>query len=61
MPSGEIFTSPVEDSAEGWIRFTYPAIYSAREVEGIELPSKMEKLWQHAQKERSVSAQRARY
>ncbi|MCO5185540.1 MAG: aminopeptidase [Anaerolineae bacterium] len=37
MPSGEIFTSPVEDSAEGWIRFTYPAIYSAREVEGIEL------------------------
>ena len=37
MPSGEIFTSPVEDSAQGWIRFTYPAISSGREVEGIEL------------------------
>ncbi|HUS83539.1 MAG TPA: aminopeptidase [Anaerolineales bacterium] len=37
MPSGEIFTSPIEDSVEGWIRFTYPAIYLGREVEGIEL------------------------
>ncbi len=37
MPSGEIYTSPVEDSAEGWVRFSYPAIYSGREVEGIEL------------------------
>jgi aminopeptidase len=37
MPSGEIFTSPIEDSAEGWVRFSYPAIRQAREVEGIEL------------------------
>jgi aminopeptidase len=37
MPSGEIYTSPVEDSVEGWVRFSYPAIYSAREVEGVEL------------------------
>ena len=37
MPSGEIFTGPVEDSANGWVRFTYPAIYSGREVDGIEL------------------------
>lgn len=37
MPSGEIYTSPVEDSAEGWVRFSYPAIRNAREVEGIEL------------------------
>ena len=37
MPSGEIFTSPIEDSAEGWVRFTYPAIYQGREVEGVEL------------------------
>ncbi len=41
MPSGEIFTGPVEDSVEGWIRFTYPAIRMGREVEGIEL--KLEK------------------
>lgn len=37
MPSGEIFTGPVEDSVNGWVRFTYPAIQSGREVSGIEL------------------------
>jgi aminopeptidase len=37
MPSGEIYTGPVEDSAQGWVRFTHPAISSGREVEGIEL------------------------
>ncbi|MGC9520578.1 MAG: aminopeptidase, partial [Anaerolineae bacterium] len=37
MPSGEIFTGPVEDSANGWVRFTYPALTEGREVEGIEL------------------------
>ena len=37
MPSGEIFTGPVEDSANGWVRFTYPAITAGREVEGVEL------------------------
>lgn len=37
MPSGEIFTSPVENSANGWVKFTYPAIYNGREVEGIRL------------------------
>jgi len=37
MPDGEIYTSPVEDSANGWVRFTYPAIYGGRSVEGVEL------------------------
>lgn len=37
MPSGEIFTGPVEDSANGWVKFTYPAITGGREVEGVEL------------------------
>lgn len=37
MPDGEIFTGPVENSVNGWIRYTYPAIFSGREVEGIEL------------------------
>ena len=37
MPSGEVFTGPVEDSANGWVRFTYPAVHGGREVEGIEL------------------------
>jgi aminopeptidase len=37
MPSGEIFTGPVEDSVEGWVRFSYPAVTHGREVDGIEL------------------------
>jgi len=37
MPDGEIFTGPVEDSVNGWIRFTYPAIHEGHEVDGVEL------------------------
>jgi len=37
MPSGEVFTGPVEDSVEGWARFRYPAIHNGRAVEGIVL------------------------
>jgi aminopeptidase len=40
MPDGEIFTGPVEESVEGHISFSYPAIYPAfggREVEDIRL------------------------
>lgn len=37
MPSGEIFTGPVEESANGWVRFSYPAIVAGREVSGVEL------------------------
>lgn len=37
MPSGEIFTGPVEQSVEGWVRFDYPAIRNGRIVEGVEL------------------------
>ncbi len=40
MPSGEVFTSPVEDSANGWVEFTYPAIIMGQEVEGIHLEFK---------------------
>jgi len=40
MPSGEIFTGPVEDSANGWVKFTYPAVSQGREVEGVELELK---------------------
>jgi aminopeptidase len=40
MPDGEIFTGPVEDSANGWVRFTYPAINRGVEVEGVELQFK---------------------
>jgi aminopeptidase len=40
MPSGEIFTSPVEDSTNGWAYYTYPAIHGGREVEGVRLEFK---------------------
>jgi aminopeptidase len=35
FPSGEVFTGPVEDSANGTIRFTYPAIHGGHEVENV--------------------------
>ena len=37
MPDGEIFTGPVEESVNGWVKFTYPAIYNGVAVEGAEL------------------------
>lgn len=37
FPDGEVFTGPVEDSANGRARFSYPAIYDGREVDGVEL------------------------
>jgi aminopeptidase len=37
MPSGEIFTTPVEGSVNGEITFSYPAIHGGREVEGVRL------------------------
>ena len=40
MPDGEIFTGPVENSVNGWVRFTYPAISGGREVEGVEFEFK---------------------
>lgn len=37
LPDGEIFTAPVEDSLQGHICFSFPAIYQGREVEGVRL------------------------
>lgn len=37
FPSGEVFTSPVEDSVEGHISFSYPASHNGRTVEGVKL------------------------
>jgi aminopeptidase len=44
MPDGEVFTGPHEDSAEGTVRFTFPAIYSGNEVEDIRLTFKKGKV-----------------
>lgn len=40
MPDGEVFTGPHEDSTEGTIRFTYPAIYKGNEIKDIRLTFK---------------------
>jgi len=37
MPDGEVFTEPVKNSINGFITFTYPAIYNGREVDGVRL------------------------
>ena len=37
FPSGEVYTGPHEDSANGTVRFTYPAIYQGNIVEDIRL------------------------
>ena len=37
MPDGEFFTGPVEDSAQGTIRFHLPTTYGGREVSGVSL------------------------
>jgi aminopeptidase len=38
IPGGEVFCSPVEDSAEGQITFAeFPAVYSGRDVVGVRL------------------------
>jgi len=37
MPSGEVFTSPVEDSVNGTIHFSFPGLQFGKEVEGVSL------------------------
>lgn len=37
MPDGEIFTAPVDNSAEGHIYFEFPGVYVGQRVEGIRL------------------------
>jgi aminopeptidase len=51
MPDGEIFTGPVEDSVNGWVRFSYPSIVAGRAVTGIELRFEQGKVVQASAKE----------
>jgi aminopeptidase len=37
MPDGEVFSGPVEDSLNGFVHFSYPAIYNSVLVEEVEL------------------------
>jgi aminopeptidase len=40
VPDGEVFTSPVENSANGFVHFTYPTIYEGFEVSNVRLEFK---------------------
>lgn len=40
MPSGEVFSAPVEESVNGKIKFSYPTIYMGKDVIGISLEVK---------------------
>ncbi len=40
MPDGEVFYAPVDDSAEGYINYDFPAIYQGREVNNVRLEFK---------------------
>lgn len=37
MPSGEVYTAPVENSVNGTIRFSYPSLYMGQEAEDVTL------------------------
>ena len=40
MPSGEVYTSPVEDSVNGFITFTLPSLYQGHMIENVKLEVK---------------------
>jgi aminopeptidase len=44
FPDGEVFTSPLETSVEGYIRYSFPAVYAGREVEDVRLEFKKGKV-----------------
>ncbi len=37
FPDGEVFTAPIEDSVEGTVHYSFPAVYNGREVQGVRL------------------------
>jgi len=40
MPSGEVFSAPIEDSVNGWAYFNYDTIYMGKDVKGVRLEVK---------------------
>jgi aminopeptidase len=40
MPSGEVFTGPIESSVNGTVHFDYPSVFMGKEVSGITLTVK---------------------
>jgi len=55
MPSGEVFTGPIETSAEGYIRYTYPVCYRGKEVDDVRLVFRKGKVVEaHAKKNNAL-------
>jgi len=44
MPGGEIYTAPIKDSLEGWVKFDFPAVRDGLEISGIFLKFKKGKI-----------------
>lgn len=40
MPSGEVFSAPIEDSVNGKVTFSYPCVYRGKDVQGVTLEVK---------------------
>ncbi|MFW9826482.1 MAG: aminopeptidase [Candidatus Thorarchaeota archaeon] len=40
LPDGEVLSAPIEDSVNGYIRFTFPGIYQGKEIQNIYLEFK---------------------
>lgn len=40
LPDGEVFTSPVENSAHGFVEFSYPSVYQGNEFENVKIEFK---------------------
>ena len=55
MPSGEVFSAPVEDSVNGKVYFSYPTIYMGKDVVGVTLEIKNgEIVWWNAEEGKDV-------
>ncbi|MFM8319500.1 MAG: aminopeptidase [Chloroflexota bacterium] len=59
LPDGEIYTGPVEDSLNGWVRYTYPAMYQGTIVSGVELKFENGRLVQATAQENQATLLRA--
>lgn len=55
MPGGEVFMAPIRESAEGWVKFDFPAIEAGNEVTDIRLHfSKGKVIKRHASKNQKL-------
>jgi len=44
MPGGEVYTAPIKESLEGWVKFDFPAVRDGIQISGISLVFKKGKI-----------------